>query len=118
MSIFTPAHHAVAEKYPYEIRLHGNVMEFQPRDGTRYRIVFTSLPPEAQRALGCSHNGVLVTLMRGSNDGVSACFDWTPHESYLREKFGTTNEHTNKMVCRALRFFFTEADIGPFQEAA
>lgn len=116
MAFFSPEQHAIAAKYPYEIQLAGNVMVFQPHDGTRYEFIFTDMSG-GHELVGCSPHGVMVTMMRGSNRYVSAVFSGYAHPSYIREKL-EVNEYTAEVVARVLQFALGKVDIGPFQEAA
>lgn len=115
MGFFKPAHHEIAAKYPYEIELGGSVMVFQPHDGTRYEFIFTEVS-DACALLGCSPQGVMVTLMRGPNQYVSAVFDGYAYPTYIQEKLGV-NRHTAEVVARVLKFALKKQDIGPFEEA-
>lgn len=115
------AHHALETKYPYEIKLYGaggnGTLIFQPRDGTRYVIVFR----EATEAGECSALGhssgpcSFVGVMRGNNQYAAAVFGDAPPPYYLQKKLDC-NEHTAQMVARALEFLFNETDPGPFHE--
>ena len=116
MAFFQPEHYAIAAKYPYEIELGGDVMVFQPHDGTRYEFIFTDVSGGCE-LLGCSPHGVMVTMMRGSNQYVSAVFDGYTYPTYIEEKLGV-NRHTAEVVVRVLQFALKKQDIGPFEEAA
>lgn len=113
MAFFTPKHHEIAAKYPYEIQLAGNLMVFQPRDGTRYELLFTKLGEEA-RLMGCSPDAVMVTVMRGSNQYVSMAAGGYSHPGYIQEKLGVP-ERTAEVVARAIQFALRGVDIGPFE---
>ena len=115
------AHRALETKYPYEISLHGEggngTLIFQPRDGTRYVIVFREVTEAGEcSALGHSSGPCsVVGVMRGNNRYAAAVFGDAPHPYYLQEKLDC-NEHTAQMVARALEFLFNETDLGPFHE--
>jgi hypothetical protein len=114
------AHRALAQKYPYEIRLAGDgasgTLVFQPRDGTRYVIVFRPVESSDEaRELGCTAPETLISVMQGSNKYVSAVFDHAPHRTYLEEKLGVS-PHAARQIQRALSFLFDEVDPGPFAE--
>ena len=116
----TAQHGAIAKKYPYEIRLAGDgtsgTLVFQPRDGTRYVIIFRPVEySDEARELGCTAPETLISVMQGSNKYVSAVFDHAPHRTYLEEKLGVS-PHAARQLQRALGFLFDAADPGPFAE--
>lgn len=117
----TAQHRAIAQKYPYEMALYGEggngTLVFQPRDGTRYVIVFREIDNQEEGAI-LGHRDApssLVSLMRGSNRYSTAVFGDSPHRYYIEEKLGGSS-YEAVVAERALRFLFDEIDPGPFNE--
>jgi len=115
----TQKHREIAARYPYEIRLYGGgdkgTLEFQPRDGTRYVIVFRPVLDEEARPLGHSPGASFVSVMRGANSYQTSAFSDAPMPYYVAEKL-PVNDYTARTLARALRFLFNAEDIGPFHE--
>lgn len=111
---FTTKQREIALKYAdYEMKLAGNCLVFQPRDGTRYTFVFDKMEAAAASAWGCMEEAVLVTYLTGQNKAVSATFATVPHPDYVREKLGTSI-YTSKVISKVMEFVMNETDIGPF----
>lgn len=117
--MLTIGHYDIAAKYPYEIRLvethdgSGLTVEFQPRDGTRYVVMFRQ-PCAAERELfGCGLDAWMVSKMDGPAKFKSALLFPRAHYTYIKEKL-EVNTYTALVLSRLLDFVFDGVDIGPF----
>lgn len=117
--MLTIGHYDIAAKYPYEIRLaevqdgSGLTVEFQPRDGTRYVVMFRQ-PCEAERKMfGCGHDAWMVSMQSGPAKFKSALLSPRSHYTYIKEKLDV-NTYTAVVLEKLLDFVFDGEDIGPF----
>lgn len=117
--MLTIGHYDIAAKYPYEIKLaevqdgSGLTVEFQPRDGTRYVVMFRQ-PCEAERKMfGCGPDAWMVSKMDGPAKFKSALLSPRSHYTYIKEKLDV-NTHTAKVLEKLLDFVLDGEDIGPF----
>jgi hypothetical protein len=121
--MLTIGHYDIVAKYPYELKLAevqdgaGFTVEFQPRDGTRYVVVFRK-PCEAERKMfGCAPDAWMVSYERGPAQFKSALLSPRSHYTYIKEKM-EVNTYTAKVLEKLLDFVFEGEDIGPFPMAA
>lgn len=120
--MLTIGHYDIAAKYPYELKLaevqdgSGLTVEFQPRDGTRYVVMFRKPCGAEQKMFGCGPDAWMVSKMDGPAKFKSALLSDSQHYTYIQEKLGV-NEYTAKVLERLLDYVFSGVDIGPFPMA-
>ena len=117
--MLTIGHYDIAAKYPYEFKLaemqdgSGLTVEFQPRDGTRYVVMFRQ-PCEAERKMfGCGPDAWMVSMQSGPAKFKSALLSPHSHYTYIAEKLGV-NHYPALVLEKLLDFVFNGTDIGPF----
>lgn len=122
MIAITSTHHEIAARYPYEISLltsapTSGVLVFQPRDGTRYVLLFSALSDLEARTLGHSPGSSLVSVMEDRpNAYITAAFSHAPFHAYVEEKLNVSPAKA-RQISRALKFLFEGTDVGPFVES-
>lgn len=116
--MLTIGHYDIEAKYPYELKLaeadeKNFTVEFQPRDGTRYVVMFRK-PCEAERRMfGCGPDAWMVSMERGPAKFKSALLSPRSHHTYIKEKM-EVNTYTAMVLAKLLDYVFCGTDIGPF----
>ena len=117
--MLTIGHYDIAEKYPYEIEIAeeqdgaGYTVQFQPKDGTRYVLMFRKPCERERRLFGCSADAWMVNYEVGPATFKAALLSPRSHHTYIQEKLNVS-PYTAKVLERLLDFVFNATDIGPF----
>ena len=115
--VVSDLHRKVAAENPFLLKVYdageaGASYQFQPGDGTRYVCTVRTLTDAECGLPGCSPEARMVSIMRGSNTFVTACFHGAPYANYLAEKLGL-NTYNSRAWERLLAFIFRDESLEP-----
>ena len=88
------------------------LVDWQPGNGTRYMVMFTSISEAQAKAFGCSDRAVLVSLIWEDGKGRAWPFGahGLAHITYVAEKFAMQYEGDNLAIAALINIALPQCD--------